>query len=76
VVVLQDLRPEFCGEHVIDEGRIWRGTDGGASEVNSCSMGCIHAALASSLADWENSGISEAIGERADVRAGCSCVER
>jgi len=41
VVVLRDLRPEFCvfgGEHAINEGRIWRGTDGGASEVNSCSM--------------------------------------
>ena len=47
VVVLRDLRPEFCvfgGEHVINEGRIWSG-------------------------DWEGSGISEALGERAGVLA-------
>jgi len=30
-------------------------------------MGCIRAALASSSADWEGSGISEGLGERAGV---------
>jgi len=36
VVVLRDRRPEFCvfsSARVIDEGGIWRGTDGAASEV-------------------------------------------
>ena len=79
MVVLRDSRPESCvfgGEHVIDEGRAWRETDGGASEVNSCSMGSIRAALASSSADWESSGISEALGGRAGVLACCSWVQR
>jgi len=34
---LRDSRLEFCvfgGEHVIDLGRVWRETDGGASEVS------------------------------------------
>ena len=72
MVVLRDWRPEFCvygGERVIDEGGIWRGTDGGASELkySSCSMGGIRAAVASSPAHWEASGISEGLGERTGV---------
>jgi len=58
---------------------------------NSCSMGGIHAAAASSTANWEGSGISEALGEaaagfkgealssgspRGDVEQGVSTSER
>jgi len=62
VVVLRNLRPEFCvfgGERVIDEGGVWRGVRGASD--NSCSIGGICAAAAR---DREGSGISEALGER------------
>jgi len=48
-------------------GRNLEGTGGAGSEVNSCSMGSIRAAAASGSADWEGSGISEGLGERAGV---------
>jgi len=37
------------------------------AKYSSCSMGGIRAAVASSLADREGSGISEGLGERAGV---------
>jgi len=49
------------------EGDRWR--------CDSCSMGSICAAVASSSADWEGSGISEALGGRAGVLACCSWVQ-
>jgi len=71
VVVLRDLRPEFCvfcGERVIDEGELWREMPPRASERTLVRWAeSIHATAASSWADLEGSGMSEALGERAGV---------
>jgi len=37
------------------------------AKYSSCSMGGIRTAVASSSADWEGSGISEGLGQRAGV---------
>jgi len=69
VVVLQDLRPG--GLRIRRRARHRRGgiCKGMAARKNhnSRSMGGIRAPAASSSTDWEGSGISEALGERAGV---------